>query len=1204
MEEGGSDDEYEWGSGESEDAEYEGNDSGEDSEHEAPAKPRSAVGAGGGMYRLPSKEEQLQLHNTDTLMKSNLLRLQTDELLAEVGAAREFEKKRVLTWLVGVEQALKGGAKLMSAPQMQVTAAWLLESEGISVDDATGDRVLHFAPPASVEEIGSFVLKTSTAPLLNIDVAVEMPPSCFEMRDVLNGEYFFKRNLYVGAIWSLLLKNGESSITPSLFKGDSRKPLLVLRPTNFKSKVTIRLIPVLPINVFKLTQLRADKNNVRPESWLKAVRDNKKSKSAAPLDPSLLTGTPYYNLTILEDIAVKTQFRFLQQGVAACPVAKDIIVLLKVWLTQRSMRFAFDSFDGHHATLLVAYLLQIRRITNQMTPLAGLQVVIRFLAETSFSTVVLDFTSSSFGTREGDASTSAPLVLTHPLLDASAGDKREVFHYNCMWRVKRTCLDDLVEEARKSQRYFDTTISRDAFNRLFMSKSSFFDRHDLFFHIPFSNSSFADLRLDGGGGENSDMYHETVATVKDALCDYNATDYLSEKITSAVTEALGNRVSSVRVILSAGNDSTTPESVFAPQWTGRRLSYDDGWVLSIGLVLHKEFGYHRVERGPSAEDIEAGERFRKFWGPAKSKLRRFQDGSIIEAVVWDENKGRAASLKSGYIPRGERIVEEIIRHVLARHVPFPCGGNAERVICKGSYLEQAFLPAPGIIADEVHVSSTSSAYDADTLSRKANEALDALRFILISKIKDLPLVIENVMATSAMLRYTALIPPQQHPLLDKELLHSHSGSEISLLAKPLLIAAKIESGGKWPTDPEAIANVKTALYLRLGELLAFQFQLQSVPHKDSIDIMSDGFIFRLQLFANPEVERNAAEDLAAIVLRGTIAPMHHNAIKALHSQFPSFGNAVRLLSRWCAGNHFTGMASHEVLELVTASCYLDPVVGVAPSSPSAGFRRALLKLTSHDWENEPLIVDFADELSIADRLLISSTFQQARESASGPALFIVSSYDRISNWIPSTSSVATPSKVVLRLLTSAAMLSLSLYDKWARASSVDYSAAVDMMEAPAPVFANVTLRFSKSLVSVKRQSGKDVWDGLVRGPPFARLKIFSNTSARETALHNLIVKVGSSSACPVQEEIVDTLRREFDDVALFFWNGIKGNEVGIVWKPAAFLPDKFKILRCTNRIAVTTSKQETLTVFNATELVTRILAAGEGALDADSVVFR
>jgi len=1188
IEESSDSDSYDYGEEEEEDEEEE--DEEIDFEQESEGQPQSKGEE--GLYRLPTKDEQLQIHNTDNLMKSNLLRLQTDEMLAEVSAIGDFEKKKVKAWLEDVISLLQDGGGISG---QQVTASWLKSSGGVSLN-CEKNTMLTFQPPVSVDVIGSYKLKTSTAPMFNIDLAVEMPPNCFEQKDILNHEYFIKRNLYLGACWVFLLKSERYSVTAGLFKGDSRKPVLILRPKLFKSKTSIRIVPVLPANVFKLKQLRPSKNNVRPEYWTHAIQDSKRTHSNMVLDPAILPGTPNYNSSILEDVALKTQFKILSQTMSTCPVARDVVILFKTWLTQRNMRFTLDSFDSHYATLLVAYLAQVKRISSHMTLLAGFQVTLRFLSVANFSTTTYDFMSTKATSREGDI--GWPFVLTHPLIDTSNGDdvnKREIVLYNCMWRVKSTALDDLVVEARKSLRCFDSN-AKDTFNRLFMTKSSFYDRHDMFFHIPFHKSSLHGLKEIATTAENADISSQVLTELKNSLCDKTPSEYLSEKIAETLKEALGNRVAIVRVTYAP--NERTEDTIFPSQWSEASLSSEEHWTVTIGLILQKDSSFRRVDRGPSAESAEECERFRRFWGPTRSKLRRFQDGSIIEAVVWDDGIGRAAN--SNCIPRGERIVEEVVRHILGRHVPIPSGARGENIQCKASLLEQEFLPAPGIIGDKV---IGTSICDSDTLSRKAVEALDFLRSILISKVKDLPLVIESIMGASPMLRYTSLIPPHPHPLLDKDLQRSLRGSEISLVALPISIIAKIESGGKWPTDAKAISNVKTALYLRLGELLASQFDIHSVPHTNSLDVILRGYIFRLELFAAIEIERRVS-DVLTIVRKGTIAALHHNAVKALHSQFPSYGNAVRLLVRWCAGNHFTGMISHEALELITATCYLVPEFGVAPSTPSAGFRRALLKIMSHDWENAPLFVDFACDLSIDDDLAVVEKFNSCKEQGKGFAMFIVSSCDKATGFIPSATSDTTPCKNVLRLIVASAISSLESLDKWTRSVHECHELMNILMDSAVEHLADVTLPFVKPIVALKRQrSGNALWEAVNHGPPFARLKLFANMSNRETALSNLIVRSPGFTPCPVQEEVVARLRHSFGDVAIILWNGIVGSEISIVWNPSSFLPEKFKILRVANRLVVMNKSNENFSVLNSAEIIANMLAVADGNLDPAAARF-
>ena len=107
---------------------------------------------------------------------------------------------------------------------------------------------------------------------------------------------------------------------------------------------------------FKLSQLRPTKNNVRPLSWMRTLRENeekkKKSQSAvkgssrrnesttaaaaaaafssASLDVSQLQATPAYNMAVLEDVCHLSVASLLQSTLAEWPCLKDAVLLLKV----------------------------------------------------------------------------------------------------------------------------------------------------------------------------------------------------------------------------------------------------------------------------------------------------------------------------------------------------------------------------------------------------------------------------------------------------------------------------------------------------------------------------------------------------------------------------------------------------------------------------------------------------------------------------------------------------------------------------------------------------------------------------------------------------------------------------------------------------------------------------------------------------------
>ena len=150
----------------------------------------------------------------------------------------------------------------------------------------------------------------------------------------------------------------------------------------------IRVLPIMPNTVFKLVQLRPIKNNVRPVSW------------NGTGDAGTLEGTPHYSAAIFEDIAGGTQLQFLEQTLGSCEVAKKLVVLFKIWLSKRGMRSRLDGIDSHTCTLLVAYLVQTKRLTSKITPVGALTLLLKFVAETSFTTSVMDFTKTQLEANE------------------------------------------------------------------------------------------------------------------------------------------------------------------------------------------------------------------------------------------------------------------------------------------------------------------------------------------------------------------------------------------------------------------------------------------------------------------------------------------------------------------------------------------------------------------------------------------------------------------------------------------------------------------------------------------------------------------------------------------------------------------------------------------------------------------------------------
>lgn len=112
-------------------------------------------------------------------------------------------------------------------------------SSSSSEKKAKTELAFKFQPPARVDLVGSYLLKTVTRPLLNIDLAIQMPKPSFFDKDYLNFRYFDKRAAYLAEVKSHLEKHDLfSTVEVAYLHDDPLKPILTITPP---SDVKVRL---------------------------------------------------------------------------------------------------------------------------------------------------------------------------------------------------------------------------------------------------------------------------------------------------------------------------------------------------------------------------------------------------------------------------------------------------------------------------------------------------------------------------------------------------------------------------------------------------------------------------------------------------------------------------------------------------------------------------------------------------------------------------------------------------------------------------------------------------------------------------------------------------------------------------------------------------------------------------------------------------
>eukprot|EP00953_Heterococcus_sp_UTEX-ZZ885_P026064 14120-Heterococcus_DN1.PRE.2 len=814
-----------------------------------------------------------------------------------------------------------------------------------------------------------------------------------------------------------------------------------------------------------------------------------------------------------------------------------------------------------------------------------------------------------------------------------------------------------------------------SFSALFLTRATFWRKYDAFVRVPISATS----SITATTAATDAMQQIESDTIADMLCDKPLQTVVGDQAVAVLSKGLNDRVKLVRPLYGAAGEhsndfigipGTTASSItstvtyssinsngkksvssssVAPKFV---QSQSTDATVCIGLQLDTSTAMRSVDRGPTADDHDAATAFRQFWGTL-SELRRFKDGAIVEAVVWSGTK--------------HSIIEQIVRHCLARHLPLRCADSSSTIkkqqqpqqyrvqYIGGNSLISAVIAAQSAVttatADDSANGSTDNRSsksstallqqqsltlptDDDALTRLAITAFDTLATTL-KDLQGLPLRVDVVTPASSHLRYTAVVPPVTHPMANS----SKNSSSVALWnmssaralgritnqIDPIQVVIRFESSSKWPTDSvSAIQHTSVAFLIRLSQCLEQQHQISSAivtyDNCDAamLDVLLDGYCFRLTICNDHEItalqDKAAQGDMqakaaaVALIQHTKQRPQHHSFIHSMHSRYTVYGPVVRLALKWINTHMLSDHIPVEAIELLVASLWTQSSPLQLPNSVLSGFMRFLVLLCSHDWQQAPLIVDFHNELSSTDIAAISESCASCRarggltsstsSSASSnvpqttaPAhcsMYLIASYDKASNsggnnssnssttssqqWIPSWTKT-TPEHAVLGRVKALAQVSLSTLLQWITSTTAASSSSNTAHETASVTDAlgwqsvfklskeevatfNVKIKINSMLCadSGNSVSGADtLYKHKVKGCKALRLKLYKNMA---TGLHASQLYIGFE---PVHE-LVRELQARYGHVALFMYNSMAPNAIGIVWRPSAYTQSTFNAM--------------------------------------------
>uniref|UniRef100_A0A8D0GV09 Nucleolar protein 6 n=1 Tax=Sphenodon punctatus TaxID=8508 RepID=A0A8D0GV09_SPHPU len=1060
------------------------------------------------LYKPPTNEELNQLKETENLFHSSLLRLQIEELLKEV-TLKEKKKQRIDSFLHEINALL---SMIPQTPETDVTdQSWLpkdVKVPFLQVPFGVKGR-FRFLPPAAVKVVGSYLLGTCIKPEINVDVVLTMPREIFQDKDHLNQRYHRKRALYLAHIAHHLAKEKLfGSVRFTYMNGNHLKPILLLQPHGKDEKlVTVRLYACPAPGVFKPSRLYPSKNNVRTAWFL----------GEGTAEPP----TPHYNNSILCDMVMESSLLFLSGAARDFPGLRDGVALLKVWLRQRELDKGLGCFNGFLVSMLAGYLLAKHKISKMMSGYQVLRNILQFLAATDLSVAGISLSKDTDGALPtlGDFHQAFDVVFVDPsgLVNLCAD-------------ITASKYKQVQFEAKHSMEVLDDKTV-DGFQLLLMTPKPLVRTFDHVFHL----KHLSKLQ---GACKKMELLNEMMDQGGNYVAA--ALPFLTSLLQHGLAE---------RVLLLTHSLPQTPQWAISMEPPKHK---DAPGGLSFGLLLSPDFATSVLEKGPEADKPEAAE-FRQFWGQC-SELRRFQDGAICEAVLWDADT----------VSKKRLIPEQIVRHLLQLHADIP-----EASICyTGALLESLIKTGrePAGTGEEAMLRIVRS---YDDLSRK------------LWNLEGLPLTVTAVQGTHPALRYTDVTPLPPW-LLIRVRCSPHSPCRFNSPA----VVCHVEGSGQWPQDKEAVQRVKAAFQLRLAELLSGQHRLLCRPGPAHTDVYKDGYVFRVQVayHREPQILKEVVTQEGMLKYQDTeeslqleLETLHltylTSSLHGLQQQHPAFSGTCRLAKRWIRAQLLSDSLSEECVDLLAASLFLHPAPFTPPSSPQVGFVRFLHRLAAFDWKNSPLVINLNGDLKgeSANYTAIRNDFVAARSSL--PIMFLATPRDRQSSvWTKEKPSAQILQRLLLLARESLRALEEQLADPLG-------SQDMKMVFRPPLDFYDVLIHLNPKQIPRHLEAVDRPATSFSRG-------MLQSDAAVKTFVFPVV------GYDPVQCYLRE-LREAFGDLALFFYDLHGGQVIGVVWKPSSFEAQPFKASNMRGRMMSALS-HEPVAVPNVEAILEDFEILGEG----------
>jgi U3 small nucleolar RNA-associated protein 22 len=1057
------------------------------------------------LYAVPTPDEMTNLKATQELFKSNLFKLQLDDLLSSVSVdrAQKLEAflhsiKSHLDSMPASKIALKPGAKVLSRKLKFFTERKL---------------EMAFQPPSRVDLVGSYLLDAVCKPLLNVDMTVEIPRACLAPKDHTNYRYFDKRCAYLNVVKKHLEAQPELKglVSVDTFRGDPDKPILVVTPPlkGALKRFRIRIFPAIDPATFPPHKLAPDRCCT------------KRTLAVGETEAVASPPTPHYNQRVLEDAHFRTHLEELHGWASDCPALAPATVLLKVWARRRGL-LRDDAFNGFTLAMVLSHLLRQRKVVKQMSSYQIVRAALLFLSES-------DLAGKGIAMKPIDSAAGKAVDLAKHVaaFDVSFLDRTGVV--NLTARVSASAYESIVRQAKMTLTCLDSALS-DGFEEIFVKELDFTQQYDAYIAIQVPSADKASTT------PATPIYarHPTLA----------AAPAVARRAFRLLKQAFGARVTAIDVRVA-----------------GPRL-------VQVGLLLDPSACRAPQDKGPSAEDQAAGAAFRRFWG-TKSQLRRFKDGSIVELVSWEDSPPElvvfhvAQHILTRHIANLQAPHVAYIGHQLDSVMLYRPARGKEAVLPPDPQapvegLQKALFELTTVVRGLEDVPITFVSVGALHPAVRGTDPFPPVpvedpSLLRLRHPKDAMTPVEVVLHLESSSKWPddlaaiSRIKSAFYIKLGSTLRSKHQFRTtvaldfLDVLVKGFVFRTRIFH------DREVLIHQTDAREAEEKRIALAAYKQGATPDLTAA--------------------RNANTPWGREIERDMIhRPLLASALKGFGGRFPAYTATCRLAKRWLGAHMLSPCLSDDAVDLLVAHLFSNPAPYAAPGSAFNGLHRFLRLLGWHDFEKLPLLVDLVGDTTAAVLQELQGKFDQARAKGPHPCAWIATPQHQDSAFtmhqptplsLKRLATYARASAQHLGAQVQASVTESPMGGEKQTPSVLNTALWKALFRTPLDKF-DVLITLDPSLVPGTRRA-LQLGGGAKppREPDAGKLEERFKNNPDEVLTAPLPL-VGFD---PVALYCRD-LKERCGPYADVYFDALGGTTVGVVWKPGVFEPVPFAVARC------------------------------------------